>query len=272
MIIDTHCHAYWEELTPREDEVRENMLAAGVMHSVQIGANLETSRLALELSDRWGVGTWCTVGVHPTDCQDIVVESIDSIVRELEVLFLSRRDKVVGIGETGLDYYHLTKEKSVAQKETQHAFFAAQAALAQRLDLPLIIHSRDAVEDTVRLIKENGVKHAVIHCFSQDLRFAEDLREWSDEIYFSFSGVLDYKSAMPIQEVARKLPLERIMIETDSPFLVPQAVRNKTHINEPAFTRHVMDFLKTLRPESPEVVENTIWENSHRFFRIPKEI
>ena len=272
MIIDTHCHAYWEELAAREGEVRKNMLAAGVTHSVQIGANLETSRLALELADRWGFGTWCTAGIHPTDCQDLAVESTDNIARELEALFLGRRDKVVGIGETGLDYYHLTKGKEVAQKETQHAFFSAQAALAQRLDLPLVIHSRDAAEDTVRLIRENGVKRAVIHCFSQDLRFAEELREWSDEIFFSFSGVLDYKSAAAIQEAARKLPLDRILVETDSPFLVPQAVRNKTHVNEPAFTRHVMDFLKTLRYEPPEVIENTIWENSHRFFRIPKEI
>jgi TatD DNase family protein len=224
--------------------------------------------MALALADRWGADAWCTVGVHPTDCQDLAAASAGDVAGELEALALSRRDKVVGIGETGLDYYHLTRGMEAAQKETQHAFFAAQSKLAQKLDLPLVVHTRDAAEDTVWLIKENGVRRAVIHCFSQDLRFAEELREWSDGIYFSFSGVVTYKNAAAVQDAARNLPLGRILVETDSPFLVPQAVRNETHVNEPAFVRHVCDFLKTLRPESPETVEAAVWDNSHRFFGI----
>jgi len=269
VIFDTHCHAYWDGLGDREAEVRANMRASGVMRSVQVGADMASSRMALGLADLWGADAWCTVGVHPTDCQDLDAASAPDVVRELEALASGRRDKVVGIGETGLDYYHLTEGKEGAQKEVQRAFFAAQALLAQKLDLPLVVHTRDAAADTVRLVRENGVRRAVIHCFSQDLRFAEELREWSDEIYFSFSGVLTYKSAAAIQEAARRLPLGRVMVETDSPFLVPQAVRGQLQVNEPACTRHVLDFLKTLRPEPPDAVEAAVWENSHRFFGIP---
>jgi len=269
MIFDTHCHAFWRGLEDRQDEVLANMAAAGVRAAVQIGADIKSSRIALDTAIRWGQETWCTVGIHPTDCQDLSVHHCETAVRELERLRESRSDKVVGIGETGLDYYHLTQGKEATQKETQFAFFAAQARLAQRLDLPLVVHTRDAAADTVRLIRENGVRHAVIHCFSEDYRFAEELIKWSPEIYFSFSGILTYKNARPIHEAAAYLPLDRILVETDSPFIVPAGARGKNGANEPAFTRYVLDALKTLRSEPPETVEQTVWENSLAFFRIP---
>ena len=269
MIIDTHCHAYWRGLEHREDEVRANMSAAGICGAIQIGADIESSRIALDAAIRWGSNTWCTVGIHPSDCQDIPVNSCETALHEIELLRESRSDKVVGIGETGLDYYHLTQGKESPQKEAQFAFFAAQAGLAQRLDLPLVIHTRDAAADTIRLIRKNGVRRAVIHCFSEDFRFAEELMNWSEDIYFSFSGILTYKNAKAIQDAAARLPLDRIMVETDSPFLVPAGAHGKNGVNEPAFTRFVLDFLKSLRAEPPETVEETVWENSCNFFRIP---
>jgi len=270
VIFDTHCHAYWRGLDSREDEVRANMAVAGVCGSIQIGADIESSRLAMETAIRWGSDTWCTVGIHPTDCQDHAVDSCEPAVWELERLCKSRPDKVVGIGETGLDYYHLTPGKESAQKETQFAFFAAQARLAQRLNLPLVIHTRDATVDTVRLIRENGVGRAVIHCFSEDSLFAEELMNWSEEIYFSFSGILTYKNARPIHEAAAYLPLNRILVETDSPFIVPAGAHGKNGANEPAFTRYVLDALKTLRSEQSEIVEQAVWDNSRAFFRLPE--
>jgi len=269
VIIDTHCHAYWRGLENREDEVRANMSAAGVRCAIQIGADIESSRLALDMSIRWGSDAWCTVGIHPTDCQDLTADSCETAVKELEMLRESRKDKVVGIGETGLDYYHLTPGEEPAQKETQFAFFAAHARLAQRLNLPLVIHTRDAAADTIRIIMKNGVRRAVIHCFSEDPRFAEELMNWSEEIYFSFSGILTYKNARSIHEAAAFLPLNRILVETDSPFIIPAGARGKNGVNEPAFTRYVLDALKTLRTEPPEVVEQTVWENSRAFFRLP---
>ena len=245
------------------------MSAAGVCGAIQIGADIESSRIALDTAIRWGSNTWCTVGIHPSDCQDLPVNSCETAVREIERLRESRSDKVVGIGETGLDYYHLTPGKELPQKEAQFAFFAAQAGMAQRLSLPLVIHTRDAAADTVRLIRENGVRRAVIHCFSENFSFAEELMNWSEEIYFSFSGILTYKNARAIQAAAAHLPLERIMVETDSPFLIPAGAHGKGGVNEPAFTRHVLDFLKTLRAEPPEAVEETVWNNSRVFFRIP---
>jgi TatD DNase family protein len=244
------------------------MAAAGVCGAVQVGADIESSRIALDTAIRWGSTTWCTVGIHPTDCQDQPVDSCETAVAELERLRESRIDKVAGIGETGLDYYHLTPGKEQSQKETQFAFFAAQSLLARRLDLPLVIHTRDAAADTIRLIKENGVRRAVIHCFSEDYRFAEELMNWSEEIYFSFSGILTFRNARPIHEAAARLPLNRILVETDSPFIVPAGAHGKGGANEPAFTRYVLDSLKTLRSEPPETVEQTVWENSHAFFRI----
>jgi len=269
VIFDTHCHAYWKGLENREDEVRANMSAAGVCGVIQIGADIESSRIALDVAVRWGSDTWCTVGIHPTDCQDLPADSCEAAVNELEQLHESRKDKVVGIGETGLDYYHLTSGKESSQRETQSAFFAAHARLAQSLNLPLVIHTRNAAADTVRLIRENGVRRAVIHCFSEDSRFAEELMDWSEEIYFSFSGILTYKNARPIHEAASCLPLNRILIETDSPFIVPAGARGKDGVNEPAFTRYVLDSLKKLRAEPPEIVEQTVWENSRVFFRLP---
>lgn len=268
MIFDTHCHGYWKGLNHREDEVRANMRAAGVARSVQIGTDLQSSQWALDLARRWGADTWCTAGVHPTDCQDTSADAAEAHVQALERLLRGNGDKVVGIGETGLDYFHLTRGSRDAQKRVQQDFFRAQAALALRVDLPLVVHTRDAAKDTVALIRETGIRRAIIHCFSEDLEFARQLLAWSEEIYFSFSGILTYPNAAAIQNAARSLPLDRILVETDAPFLVPQAVRNAQRTNESAFVRHVMDFLKTLRAEPSDVVEQAVWENSHRVFRI----
>jgi TatD DNase family protein len=152
----------------------------------------------------------------------------------------------------------------------QQIYFRAHADLALRLDLPLIVHTRNAAEDTRRLIQGFGVRRAIIHCFSEGLRFANDLLSWSDEIYFSFSGILTYKNAAAVQDAARSIRLDRLLIETDAPFLVPQAVRNKFKTNESAFVRYVLDYLKSLREEASDVVEQTVWENSNRVFCIPE--
>jgi TatD DNase family protein len=268
MIFDTHCHGYWHGLMHRQAEVRDKMLAAGVVRSVQIGTDLAKSIESLSLARNWGADTWCSAGFHPTSCQSLPPLSAMQCVEELERLIQCNRDKIAGIGETGLDYFHLTRGNKDAQKQSQREFFRAQAALSLRLDLPLIIHTRAAAADMLAQIKESGVRRAVIHCFSEDLSFARELLDWSDEIYFSFSGIVTYEKSTAVQDTARALRLDRILVETDAPFLVPQAARDAFTINEPAFTRHVMDFLKTLRVEPGDVVEHTVWENSNRFFGI----
>jgi len=268
MIFDTHCHGYWHGLAHRQDEVRNNMRTAGVTRSVHIGTDPESNRKSLALARDWGAGTWCTAGYHPTHCQDLPQDSAQGWIVQLEELIRENPDKMLGVGEAGLDYFHLTRGKRDVQKKAQGAFFRAQAALALRLDLPLIIHTRDAASDTIAIIKESGIRRAVIHCFSENPAFVQELLAWSGEFCFSFSGILTYKNATAIQDTARALALDRILVETDAPFLVPQAVRNDFKINEPAFTRYVMDFLKTLRSEPGDVVEQSVWENSNRVFGI----
>lgn len=266
MIFDTHCHGYWSALKHRQDEMLRNMRAENVTRSVQIGTGLEMSREALALAHAWGRDTWCAAGLHPTGCQDLPESSAREFIGELEKFIQGNRDKIVAVGETGFDYFHTTRGNEARQIQTQRRFFAAQAALGLRLDLPLIIHTRNAAADTVALLKELGVKRAVIHCFSEDIHFARDLLAWSDQLYFSFSGILTYTRSLAVQEAAGLLPLDRILVETDAPFLIPQAVRGTAAINEPAFTRHVLDCLKTLRSEPAEAVEQTVWDNSNRFF------
>jgi TatD DNase family protein len=244
------------------------MRAEGVARSVQIGTDLPTSRQALALAQQWSPHAWCSIGIHPTGCQEFPADAAKEMVPQFENLFLANRKMVVAVGETGLDYYHLARRRKNEQIQTQRAFFAAQAALALLLDLPLVIHTRDAAEDTIALIKEFGIKRAAIHCYSEDLTFGHRLMEWSSEIYFSFSGILTYPKSLSVQDAARRLPLNRILVETDAPFLVPQARKDNFKTNEPAFTRHVMDFLKTLRTESADLIEYTIWENSNAFFGI----
>ncbi len=268
MIFDTHCHGYWHGLAHRQEDVRRNMLAEGVLRSVHIGTGIEKSRAALSLARDWGPDTWCTAGLHPSGCQDLDPSSAPELTAQLEKLIRENRDKMVAVGETGLDYFHLTRGKEKSQIENQLVFFAAQAELAVRLDLPLVIHTRDAADDTIALMKRCGVRRAVIHCYSESPDFARKLLEWSDGIRFSFSGILTYNRSLPVQETAHILPLDRILVETDAPFLVPQALRDRAGVNEPAFTRHVMDFLKTMRSEPSDVVEKTVWENSNRFFGI----
>lgn len=270
MILDTHCHGYWHGLEHRQEEVRGNMLAMGVALSIHIGVDLPSSRKALALARSWGDDAWCSAGIHPTECQDWSTHSVPKTIAELRELIQSNRDKIVAIGETGLDYYHLVRGLEDTQKPAQQAFFRAHAALALELDLPLVIHTRNASADTIALLTASGVKRAVIHCFSEDLGFAEQLMELSGEIYFSFSGILTYPKAQAIQDTARSLPLDRILVETDAPFLVPQELKEQVAVNEPAFTRHTLEFLKTLRSEPGDVVEQIVWENSHRFFRLPE--
>ncbi len=266
MIFDTHCHGYWNGLKHRQSQVRKNMRDAGVERSVQVGVDWEMSEAALELARSWGGQTWCSVGMHPAHCQSLPAGSAQEWASRLETLARDCRDKVVAIGEIGFDYYHLTSGKEAEQIEIQLECFRAQAMLASCLDLPVVIHSRNAAADTLKHLKKCGVKRAVLHCFSEDLAFAQQLLDWSNEVYFSFSGSLTYKKASAIRNAAANLPLDRILVETDAPFLVPQAVRDVYATNEPALARHVMDFLKRLRREPEDVVEQAVWDNSNRFF------
>lgn len=188
------------------------------------------------------------------------------MVEELETMLIAYFDWVVAIGEIGFDYYHLDPERAEEQKETQRDLFFAMTKLAIKYELPVIIHTREARVDTLRYIKESGIKKVIIHCFSEDYEFARELMEYSDEIYFSFSGIVTYKKSLAVQEAAKRLPLSKILIETDAPFLSPQIVRGT--VNESANVRHVLAMIQDLRSESADEIERAIYENSLRVYGI----
>ncbi len=263
MIIDTHSHCYWDSLLPRIDTVIENMTHNRVELAVQIGCDIETSKQAIDLAQRFPTVFRATVGYHPEESQD---DEDYSGIMTYESLILEHRDVIVAIGETGLDYHYLDPVRIEKQKENQKNWWCMQHELAMKYDLPLVIHTRDARGDTIEFIKTEGVTHAVMHCFSEDAEFAKELLEFSDEIYFSFSGILTYKSAQKIQEAAQYIPLSRILIETDAPFLSPQVVRGQ--VNEPGNTRYVLEKLIELRSETADEIEKTVYENSKRFYGI----
>jgi TatD DNase family protein len=192
---------------------------------------------------------------------------------------------VVAVGECGFDFHYLdgiSPEISEQLKQNPHRFaellskgaleqienqkywWLEQWKLAQRYNLPLIIHTRDAREATLDFMQENNINRCVMHCFSEDSEFACELLEFSDEIYFSFSGILTYKKSEKIQEAAKNIPLSRILVETDAPFLAPQTVRGQ--VNEPANTRYTLEKLAELRGVQVGDIEDRVYENSLRFY------
>lgn len=197
---------------------------------------------------------------------------------EFEKRIVEYREYIVAIGETGFDHHYLDgtdggniaidmdvlSPRAIEQMENQKRWWLAQWELAKRYDLPLVIHTRDARDATAEFMIVHGINRAVIHCYSEDPAFAQKLMDFSDEIYFAFGGILTYKKSESVQATAQMLPLNRILLETDAPFLSPQAVRGT--VNEPANTRYILEKLIELRTESAEEIERVVYENSLRFY------
>ncbi len=263
MLIDTHAHCYWDSLELRIDEIVQNMSKNGVSHAVQIGCDIESSKQAIDLCRRFPGVFFATVWHHPETAQHI--NTLDTL-NQFEELIISNRDIIVAIGETGFDHHYLSLWEEENQKNNQKMWWLAQWELAKKYDLPLVIHTRDAREETLDFMIHNNINRAVIHCYSEDPLFAQTLMDFSPEIYFAFWGILTYKKSEAVQETAKMLPLSRILLETDSPFLAPQVVRGST--NEPAYTRHIFERLCELRAESTDEIEVTLYQNSKRFYSI----
>jgi TatD DNase family protein len=262
MIIDTHTHCYWDTLESRIEDIVVNMQNNNVAMAVQIGCDIETSVKAIELSKKFPGIFYATVGHHPETAQDVP----SYIISDFEKLIVENREYIVAIGETWFDYHYLTSWNENIQKNNQEQWWLLQWGLAQKYKLPLVIHTRDARDATLEFMIHHNINRAVIHCYSEDPEFAQKLIEFSSEIYFAFGWILTYKKSELVQETAKMLPLNRILLETDAPFLAPQVVRGT--INEPANTLYVLDRLCELRPEGREEIENTLYENSLRFYGI----
>ena len=251
MLVDSHCHIDFREYADRIPQILENMAHNQVTHALCVCVNLADFAGVLALAQAHAQ-LYASVGVHPDQ-----EEKADPVVEDLVVR--SQHPKVVAIGETGLDYYRQTGDQ-----EWQRERFRTHIRAARECGKPLIIHTRDAGEDTLRLMREERAADAggVMHCFTETLEFARAAMEMG--FYISFSGILTFKNAHSLKDVAKAIPLERILVETDSPYLAPVPHRGKT--NEPAWVRHVAEELARLRGVSLEAVAEATSGNFFRLF------
>lgn len=234
-----------------------------------VWSNELSSENALEVA-KMDKSFYCTLWLHPEDHQEEeLLNKIDSIIENFEKLIQKNKQKIIGIWEIGLDYHYLDEENEIhknRQKEIQKIFFERQIKLANKYNLPVIIHSRDSKADTFKCLKKFVPNKFVVHCYSENLEFAKQIIELSPNSFIGFAGMITYKNAENIREVIKNIPLKRILVETDDPFLAPQEFRWQT--NYPAYVKLVLDKVKELREENAEIVENTIWQNSLNFFNL----
>jgi TatD DNase family protein len=251
MLVDSHCHLNFDDFAGRLPAVLDNMRAAGVTHALCASVTLDTLPAVLALAEAHE-NVFASVGVHP-DYPDAAPVTVDELVR------FAQHPRAVAIGETGLDYYRLTGDL-----EWQRERFRAHIRAARACGKPLIIHTRAAAEDTLRIMREEGAAAAggVMHCFTESLAVAEAALDMN--FYISFSGIVTFKNAQALRDVALAVPLERMLVETDSPYLAPVPHRGK--VNEPAFVKHVAAFLAKLRNVEEEELAAVTSSNFFKLF------
>ena len=255
-IIDSHCHLDaldYENLHQNIDEVIEKAKARDVKHLLTIGVTLSRFEKQRDtLAHRDDVSLAC--GVHPLDLEDEPF-NYDRLLQ------LAAHPKVVAVGEIGLDYYYSADNKALQQE-----VFAQQVQAANVLNKPVIIHTRAAREDTIRILRENDAQKCggVLHCFTENLEMAKQGLDLG--FYTSFSGIITFKNAEEIRAVARQVPLDRLLVETDSPYLAPVPYRGKQ--NQPAYVREVCEYVATLKGVSVEEFAQITTQNFERLFKI----
>ena len=256
MIVDTHCHLHFDEFDADREAVIARARDAGVQTLVNVGTDPVTNEAAWQLSQKYDF-MFPTAGLHPHHAHEISEDFFKQFGQ-----FLKERS-VVAIGEIGLDYF-----KSQAPADRQKEVFVRMLHLAAENQLPVIIHSRNAFRDTLEILRAEakGRIRGVMHCFSYD---QEELKEILDlGFWASFTGILTYKNAKDLLEVAKSVPLDRLMIETDSPYLAPQDVRGKR--NEPAYLKFLAEFLSEKRGIPFEELAQATTDNAHHFFGLNK--
>jgi TatD DNase family protein len=261
MYTDSHCHLSYPELNKNISEIRQAMQEAKVNRALCICTQLEEFDAVHQLATTYD-NFWCTVGVHP-DNEDIHEPSVDDLVMRAKL------PKVVGIGETGLDYYRLGG-RSVSDMEWQRERFRVHIRAARLTGKPLVVHTRSASDDTIAILKEEsaiaakegGQVRGVFHCFTETQAVARAALDLG--FYISFSGVITFKNAGDIREVAHFVPLDRLLIETDSPYLAPMPYRGKT--NNPSYVPWVAKQLAETRQESLEAIASATSRNFEALF------
>lgn len=263
MLFDTHAHYDDEWFDEDRDELLRSMPEYGVGLIVNPGCDVPTSRIAVQLAHTYP-HVYAAVGIHPENAKGWTQEDVQSIEQ------LAHEEKVQAIGEIGLDYYWLKQSpETTPSKEEQQAVFRAQMALAERLQLPVIVHDRDAHADCLAIVKEFPAVHGVYHCYSGSYETAKELIDLGWMI--SFTGVITHDNSKKVRRILQNIPLEDIMIETDSPYMTPKPykIKGERTRNCSRYVHCVAETIADITGRTPEEVERITFENGKRFFRIP---
>ena len=252
MFIDSHCHLDFPDLSSNLDEVLEKMRENQVSHALCVSVNLDDFPRVRALAETHP-NLYASVGVHP-DYENLAEP------QAAQLASLADHPKVIAIGETGLDYFRLKGDL-----EWQRDRFRQHIRAARQCGKPLIVHTRAAADDTLRIMAEEGAENAggVMHCFTESWEVAEQAMEMN--FYISFSGIVTFKNAVALKDVARRIKLEKMLIETDSPYLAPVPHRGK--INQPAFVRHVAEEIAALRGISVDEIAAATSDNFFKLFK-----
>lgn len=258
MLVDSHCHLDFPDFAEELDAVVDRARAAGVGKMLTINTHVTRFERVLAVAERFDE-VYCTVGIHPHEAGTEPAAEVERLVE------LAAHPKVVGFGETGLDYFY---DKS--PRDRQQASFRAHIAAAQRTGLPVVVHTRDADGDTAAILAEEMAKApftGLIHCFSSGRELAENAMELG--LYISLSGIITFKKAEALQETVRGLPLDRLLVETDCPYLAPIPYRGKR--NEPAYVAHTAAKLADLLGVPVSEVERSTTDNFLKLFtKVPR--
>ena len=251
MIFDTHCHLYADQLINNVDNIIKRANDAGVFNMLVLGDKIKTSDKCIEIAEKY-TGVYCAIGIFPCECYELDVEETMDLLRKM----YKKSNKIKAIGEIGLDYYW---EKDLDKRNKQKEFFVAQLKLAEELNLPVSIHARDSIEDVYTLLKENFPrKGAIMHCFSSSVDMMRKFVKLG--CYISLGGPVTFKNAITPKEVAKEIPIDRLLVETDSPYLAPHPFRGKT--NEPALVTYVLAEIAQLKEVPIQELEKVVFNNS----------
>ena len=256
MLIDSHAHIQGKEYAGEAEAVIERARAAGVEKIIAVGGagDMSSNTEAVALADSFP-NIYATVGMHPHDAKDVGADELRAL-REL-----TSHAKVIAVGETGLDYYY-----NHSPHEVQRRVFTQFIHMARETGLPIVVHERDAAQEVAELLRSEGGRelHGVIHCFTGNYEAACDYLDLG--FYLSFTGIITFKNAEPLRQVVRQVPLEKMFVETDSPFLTPVPHRGKR--NEPAYVRLVAETVASVKNISLEDVARVTTENVQNLFKI----
>lgn len=252
MLIDSHCHIDFPEFNQDRDNILQEAKNSGIKYIINVGSTLESSRASVNLTKEYDF-IYAAVGVHPHDADSFNEEVFSKIAG------LALEHKVVAIGEIGLDYY-----RNLSSKENQLNLFKRLAELSKKIALPLVVHSREAQADTIDILKSLNIKQAVIHCFSGQEDFLKSCLDLG--FFVSFTCNITYKKAQGLRDLIKIIPLERIFLETDAPYLSPEHLRGKR--NTPLNVKFVAEEIAKIKQISLEEVSRITTQNAINFFSL----